>query len=287
MVKKLGGCGLFSSEMISSMALFYHSAPTHEMLDWQDDDRPVSAQLFGADQLTMLIASRMVEDAGADIIDINCGCPVRKVLKTGAGAALMRDLPNAARIIRAVANDAKIPVTVKLRKGWEEGDFLGLKLARIAEEEGASAVIVHARTVRQMFSGNADWDFIRTVKESVSIPVIGNGDIKNPQDALRMMEETGCDGVMIGRWGLTNPWIFRQISDLKAGLQPFEPTFEDKRRFAIEYAKLMAEIHGEPHGIRAARAQMALLVKGVPGAPKLRAALTQSASVLDVERILK
>lgn len=285
-VRDLGGCGLYSAEMLSAMALFYHSEPTHEMMDWRDDDRPVSVQLFGAEPLSMVFAARVVRDAGADVIDINCGCPVRKVLQTGSGAALLKNLPLASRIIGAVVRDADVPITVKLRKGWSADDEAGFKLAKIAEEEGAAAVIVHGRTAAQRFTGRADWDFIRRVREAIRIPVIGNGDVKEASDALRMTSETGCHGVMIGRAALTNPWIFRQIADLTAGREPFRPSESDRRQLAIRFAAMMAEMKGEPFGVRAARAQLAYLSKGLPGAPRIRDALARADTVADVERIL-
>lgn len=285
--REIGGVGLVCSEMISAYALTYGSERTKLIMDWTDDERPVSAQLFGPDPTAMGKAARMVEEAGADIIDVNVGCPVPKVTKGGAGGALLRDLALAERIIKAVVANVSVPVTVKTRRGPYPETETAVVLAKIAEAAGVKAVAVHGRTVSQGFSGHADWEVIGRVKESVDIPVIGNGDVRTPEDAARMFDETGCDAVMIGRGALGNPWVFKRIHHyLETGNVLPEPSIEERMDAAGRHASLLIDILGEERAVRELRAQLAWYVKGITGAPKLRAMFTKARTRSDIERIL-
>jgi tRNA-dihydrouridine synthase B len=208
------GCALGFTEMVSAIGLTRRMVRSISYLDSMPEDRPLGVQIFGSDPVVMAEAARMVEDLGADLVDINMGCPVRKVVRTGAGAALLRHPDQAGRIIEAVRKVTGLPLTVKIRSGWQRHDSGGFKvIAHIAEEGGADGIIFHPRTVEQGFSGAADWRLIAELKGSLCIPVIGNGDIRAPADAVRMLMMTGCDGVMVGRGALGNPWIFRDINN--------------------------------------------------------------------------
>jgi len=211
------GCALAFTEMVSANGLIRDSQRTLDYLRSSDEDKPLGVQIFGADPYIMAHAAKIAADYGADLIDINMGCPVRKVIKTGSGAALMRNPALAGRIISSVVQAVTVPVTVKIRAGWSRNSINAVEMAQIAENAGAQAVTVHARTADQGFSGNADWNVIADVKKSVSIKVIGNGDIFRPHDAIRMLMETSCDEVMLGRGALGNPWIFKWIIKLKTG----------------------------------------------------------------------
>ena len=203
--------------MISANGLIRKTAKTYEYLKTCADDSPLGAQIFGADPRIMAQAACIVAESGVDLIDINMGCPVKKVIKAGAGAVLMKDPDRVARIVDAVKKAVKIPVTVKIRSGWTRGSINAVEIARIAEDCGADAITVHARTADQGYSGHADWKIIAAVKKAVKIPVIGNGDIRQPQDAVRMLQETSCDAVMVGRGALGNPWIFKGIVQALCG----------------------------------------------------------------------
>ena len=211
LIARSQGCALAYTEMISANGLVRKTAKTYEYLKTSADDRPLGVQIFGADPEVMAQAARIVEDSGVDLIDINMGCPVRKVIKAGAGAILMKDPDLVARIVDAVKKAVKIPVTVKIRSGWTRSSINALEIAKIVEDCGADAITVHARTADQGYSGRADWEIIAEVKKVVKIPVIGNGDIRQPHDAVRMLTETSCDAVMVGRGALGNPWIFKGI----------------------------------------------------------------------------
>ena len=217
LIRRLGGCGLVSMEFISSEGLTRQRPSTLRMLHFVDEERPIAIQIYGSDPARMAEAARLVEAMGADVCDVNMGCPANKVLKGCAGAALTADLPLAARIVREVRRTITLPLTVKFRLGVREDAKTYLELGRICQDEGAEAVTLHPRTAKQQFSGHADWSAIGELKRCVRIPVIGNGDVTSPEAAIALLRETACDGVMVGRASLTNPWIFRQAAALLRG----------------------------------------------------------------------
>lgn len=229
LIRRLGGCGLVSMEFISAEGLLRRNPSTLRMLHFVEEERPIAIQVYGSDPMRMAEAARLVEEMGADVCDINMGCPANKVLKGCAGAALTGDLPLAGAIVRAVRAAITMPMTVKFRLGLRADALTYLELGRIVEAEGADGVALHTRTASQQFSGRADWAYIARLKETLSIPVIGNGDVRCADDAERMRRETGCDGVMIGRASLTNPWIFRESAALLTG-RHLPPASHDERR---------------------------------------------------------
>jgi len=265
------GSGLVYSEMVSAKGVFYNNENTKVLLDIGEEEKPVAIQLFGSEPEIMGSIGKKIECINANIIDINMGCPVPKVVKNGEGSALMKTPELAGKIIRSVVESQKKPVTVKIRKGFDKNSINAVEVAKIAEENGASAIAVHGRTREQYYSGNADWEIIRRVKKAVSIPVIGNGDIFKPQDAADMLEYTGCDAVMIARGAQGNPWIFkRTIELLKSGVLLDEPTPEDRVNMALRHARMLIDYKGEFVGVRQMRAHMAWYIKGVPGASTIR-----------------
>lgn len=286
-VKRLG-CGMVCSEMISANALVRNSQKTLAMLDTTTEEYPLSVQLFGADPAVMADAARRVaENAGAAIIDINFGCSVKKVVKTGAGSALMRDPQRARALLRAVRSAVTTPLTTKIRSGWDPLGDQALEIARIAQEEGIDAIAVHPRTATQGFSGKADWRIIARIKEAIDIPVIGNGDILLAQDALEMMEQTRCDAVMVGRAALGNPWIFDQIHRRLRGEPEAQISISDRKDLMVAYVQAMVAYRGESHGCRMLRSRLGWFSRGMRNGALFREAIRRletEAQAIDIIR---
>ncbi|UCH22972.1 MAG: tRNA dihydrouridine synthase DusB [Deltaproteobacteria bacterium] len=275
---KKEGCALVCSEMISSNGLVYKSEKTLRMLESAPEEKPLSIQIFGTDPSMMAEAATIAEASGADILDINFGCSVKKVIKTGAGVALMKTPRKAAAILTAVRQSIKIPLTVKIRTGWEKSGTQAVQTAKIAESCGADAIAVHPRTATQGFGGQADWTIISTVKKATAIPIIGNGDIVTPEDAVRMRKMTGCDGVMIGRAAIGNPWIFSQCL---AGLrgENILPVYLDQRFEVMKsYVRTSVEYIGERPACRMLRSRLGWFVKGLRYSSKFRESIKHISS---------
>jgi len=265
------GCGLVYTEMISAKGLCYGDKGTQALLTIRPEERPVALQIFGSEPEFMARAAYQLNALEFDILDINMGCPTPKIVKNGDGAALMRNPDLARKVIRAVVREAEKPVTVKIRKGWDEENINAVEIAKIAEEEGAAAVAVHGRTREQFYSGKADWNIIRQVKESVKIPVIANGDIFTPEDAVAVLRETGCDAIMIGRGAQGNPWIFKRILYyLETGRHLPEPSPEEKIDIALRHLKLLTEQIGEYLAVREIRKHIGWYLKGMRHAAAFR-----------------
>lgn len=285
---KEAGCGLVYTEMVSDRALLYGNLKTLQILDLTGETRPVAVQIFGSNPEYLAAAAEIAESRGAGIIDINMGCPTPKIVKNGEGAALMRDPDMSVRIVRAVAGRVKVPVTVKMRKGWDENSVNAVELAQLVVEAGAVAVTVHGRTRSQFYSGRADWSIIGAVKRAVPVPVIGNGDIWHPKDAARMIAESGCDAVMIGRGALGNPWLFsRTLSCLKTGEPSPEPGCGEKVEMALHHLELLVKFKGEAVAVREMRKHAAWYTRGLCGSARVREQINQAAGRCEMENILR
>jgi len=269
-IRRLGGCGLVSMEFISAEGLLRGNPSTLRMLHFVEEERPIAIQIYGSNPERMAEAARLVEAMGADVCDINMGCPANKVLKGCAGAALTGDLPLAKAIVRAVRAAITIPLTVKFRLGLREDAMTYVELGRICEAEGVDGVTLHARTAKQMFSGRADWSHIARLKEAVSIPVIGNGDVRRAEDAVAMQRQTGCDGVMIGRASLTNPWIFRESAGLLAGHRLAPASWDERRRLMLDHFREVLDRDDERTALHKLKTFTGWYTHGLPEGRTLR-----------------
>lgn len=269
-VKETGCCGLVCTEMISAKAVLYRNQRTLELAGIDPDERPTSLQIFGSEPEVMAEAAASLMVYGPDIIDINMGCPTPKIVANGDGAALMRRPELAAQIVAAVVDAVSVPVTVKMRAGWDLESVNAPQLARRVVDAGAAAVAVHGRTRSQFYTGRADWDVIRRVKEQVSVPVVGNGDVRKADDVRRMLQDTGCDAVMIGRAALGNPWVFCEIAAGLSG-QPYKaPTPEQRVDMAVRHLDMLIEAKGERTALPQMRKHLAWYLKGLPSAARMR-----------------
>ncbi|MBN2516798.1 MAG: tRNA dihydrouridine synthase DusB [Deltaproteobacteria bacterium] len=265
------GCALCFTEMVSSNGLTRRTQRSYRYLESSVDDRPLGVQIFGADPDVIADAAHIVADMGADLIDINMGCPVKKVLKTGAGAALLKDPLRVGAVLRKVRASVDVPLTIKIRSGWERHGINAADIAAIAEDYGVDAVILHPRTVEQGFSGFADWELISMVKKRLTIPVIGSGDIRSAKDALRMLHVTGCDGIMVGRGALGNPWIFREIiNSLASESMPLPVTIKEREEMMRRHLNMTIRDSGEDLGVKKFRKHLLWYTKGLKGGAQFR-----------------
>jgi nifR3 family TIM-barrel protein len=311
LVKRKGGCGLVVTEMVSSEGLVRGIDRTLEYAEYTEEERPVSVQIFGGNPDVMADAARVVEGMGADIVDINMGCPVPKIAKHNAGCSLMREPQHAASVVRAMTKAVKIPVTVKMRAGWNECEINAPILAKMVEDAGASAVAVHGRTAAQSYSGESDWALIARVAQEVQIPVFGSGDCVEASQIVRRLRETGVRGVLVGRGALRNPWIFSEVAALRRGDTPSPATAQDRGAFLLEYIDLLlAERVGEEDGFRHAapgqdppgppreargrerwvinklRALGSWYTKGLEGGSQLRIGINSAASIQQLRDLI-
>ena len=282
------GCGLIYAEMVSDKAITYNNQKTIDMLYMTEKERPISQQIFGSDKESFVEAAKFIEkEMKPDIIDINMGCPVPKVaVRAQAGSALLKDLDKIFDIVSSVVSAVNVPVTVKIRSGWDSNHINAVEVAKVIEKAGASAICVHPRTRSQGYSGKADWNIIKEVKENVSIPVIGNGDIKSPEDAKRMLEETNCDAVMIGRGVLGNPWLIKNIVNYLDGREVVDVSIVDRIDMCLKHLKLLDSLKNEKLACLEIRNHISWYFKGIKGANELKNKVYQTTNIHDIILLL-
>lgn len=282
------GAGLLCMEMVSAKAIQYNNKNTKALLEIHPEELPVSLQLFGSDPDVISEIAKRIEELPFSILDINMGCPVPKIVKNGEGSALMKNPKLVYEIVRKTARAIQKPVTVKIRKGFDDTCINAVEIAKIIEDAGGKAVAVHGRTREQYYSGKADWDIIRQVKEAVAIPVIGNGDVVSGESAIAIQKETGCDGVMIGRGAQGNPWIFSELLEYeRTGRMPLRPSVEAIRKMMLRHAQLQMQYKGEYLGIREMRKHVSWYTSGLPNSAKLRDEINRVESYAELEQLLE
>jgi tRNA-dihydrouridine synthase B len=286
-IKSLGGCGLVVSELVSTEAMTRHQTRSEHLTRFEESERPVSIQIFGSDPVRMAESAAMVESMGADIVDINLGCPVKKVVKQGGGSNLLRDLPLLEKIFKSVRKATRIPLTVKIRSGWDRKSINARDVLALAEDCGIEALAIHGRTRFDMFSGKADWNVIAEVKEQARIPIMGNGDVFSPLDAERMFRETGVDGIMMGRGGLSNPWLIRQCWDHLSGKAVPQVSFAEKAEFMTKFLQRVSMETPLPVALGKMKKIGGYLSKGFPGSTHLRAQIHGSSTAEELLGVLQ
>jgi len=285
--KALGGCGLVCSEMFSAYAIKFRDPKTKNMVDWIDEERPISVQVFGGDPETCAIGASYLENNGADIVDINFGCPVPKVAKSGSGASILKDLSKAEDIIKAVRNAVKVPLTVKTRLGWWINEPTVFEFVKIAEGCGVDAIAIHGRFAEQKYTGVADWEMIARVREMTSLPLIANGDVTSPEKAKELFEKTNCDGVMIARAAHGRPWIFNHINHyLQTGELLAEPDLKEIIEIVKKHNQILCNIHGDKRAAKEMRGFVAQYIKGFENSAKVRNAVMQTRSTYEIDELL-
>ena len=281
------GAGLVCMEMISAKAISFHNRNTKKLMQIAPGEQPVSLQLFGSDPKIIGEVAREIEEQPFDILDLNMGCPVPKIVGNGEGSALMKEPKLVEQIVRETVRAVRKPVTIKIRKGFDDNHVNAVEIAKIAEASGAAAVAVHGRTREQYYPGKADWDIIRRVKEAVRIPVIGNGDVDSPKQAKRLFEETGCDGIMIGRGARGNPWLFGEIlTYLETGETRPRPSLQEVRQMMLRHARMQIEYKGDYTGIREMRKHISWYTAGYPHSARLRAQINSVESLAELEELI-